>query len=184
MMAVGKAKRKSAKPKRQAAAKKRLRKPARKPVRKKPAKRIAAARKRLRKPMAKRKPARGKRLVGKKPVKRALGKAAKRMPAKRRPVKRKAKKRIQRKTIVSKKIVSVPPVLNELPAEGLCNEEAALSLLDVYFSEIARHGVKRRLSLDEVIDAYFYALLRIERKGIEMNEIKGILEKGVLKKSW
>ena len=179
MMAVGKAKRKSAKPKRQAAAKKRLRKPARKPVRKKPAKRIAAARKRLRKPMAKRKPARGKRLVGKKPVKTVLRKAAKK-----RPVKRRLGKRIQRKTVVSKKIVSVPPVLNELPAEGLCNEEAALSLLDVYFSEIARHGVKRRLSLDEVIDAYFYALLRIERKGIEMNEIKGILEKGVLKKSW
>ncbi len=56
--------------------------------------------------------------------------------------------------------------------EGLSQEEIALRMLDVYFTEVARYGLKRKLSLDEVINAYFYALLRVQRKGIELEEIK------------
>jgi len=56
--------------------------------------------------------------------------------------------------------------------EGLSQEEIALKMLDVYFTEVARYGLKRKLSLDEVVNAYFYALLRVQRKGIELEEIK------------
>ncbi len=57
------------------------------------------------------------------------------------------------------------------------NEELALRILDVYFREVARRGLKRSLSLDEVINAYFYSLLRIQRKGIELEEICRVVKK-------
>ncbi len=56
------------------------------------------------------------------------------------------------------------------------DEEIALRMLNVYFREVARRGLKRSLSLDEVINAYFYSLMRIQRKGIELEEICKIVK--------
>jgi hypothetical protein len=41
------------------------------------------------------------------------------------------------------------------------NEEIAHQIVHLYFQEIARLGIKRRLDLDEVVQAYFYTLNRL-----------------------
>ena len=56
-------------------------------------------------------------------------------------------------------------------AKSLNDEEVAARLIEVYFREIARLGFKRSLSLDEVINAYYYALSRLRRREAEMKEI-------------
>jgi hypothetical protein len=56
-------------------------------------------------------------------------------------------------------------------ALGSDSEEIAFKLVQTYFIEVARLGFKRQLSLDEIINAYFYALARVKRKGVEMNEV-------------
>lgn len=73
-----------------------------------------------------------------------------------------------------KKIVSETKVIGQM----LCGEEIALKMLDVYFTEVARYTLKRSLTLDEVINEYFYTLARVERKGIELNEIEAIINRG------
>lgn len=75
------------------------------------------------------------------------------------------------KEFVSKKTVTAGP------AKAESDEDLALRLLKVYFMEVARHGLKRSLSLDEVIDAYFYSLKRVERKDIELKEICKAIKK-------
>ncbi len=75
--------------------------------------------------------------------------------------------RISKETI-SRKIVSGSVSMLE-------NEELALRLLDVYFSEVARHGLKRKLTLDEVVNTYFYALMRVQRKDIELSATKEMI---------
>lgn len=45
------------------------------------------------------------------------------------------------------------------------DEEIAFKIIQTYFIEIARVGFKRKLTLDEIIDAYFYALARVKMKG-------------------
>jgi len=79
--------------------------------------------------------------------------------------------------LVSKETVSMGAV-----SGGFSKEETVLELLGVYFTEVIRHGAKRRFTLDEIINAYFYALLRVERKGIELKEIEKIITKGVIRK--
>jgi hypothetical protein len=172
--------------------KKALKKSAKKPIRKptrKPAKK-ARPRTVKKKPVRKAKPVKKKparKPVKKRPVKRAKARKA---PAKR------AKKVLARKPALPQIKVSkiVDGVISgitlgqemrlkavkklasstKLPSvqEGLCSEEIALKMLDVYFTEVARYGLKRKLSLDEVINAYFYALLRVQRKGLELEEVK------------
>lgn len=71
----------------------------------------------------------------------------------------------------SKKTVSTAAVAPQAESD----EELALRMLDVYFREVARRGLKRSLSLDEVINAYFYALMRMQRSSIELEEIKKIV---------
>ena len=61
--------------------------------------------------------------------------------------------------------------------EKPCDEELALKMLELYFSEVARFGLKRSLSLDEVINAYFYSLARIQRSSVELKEIEQIAKK-------
>ncbi|MCX6798655.1 MAG: hypothetical protein NTW59_00990 [Candidatus Diapherotrites archaeon] len=43
----------------------------------------------------------------------------------------------------------------------LTDEEVAAKIVRIYFEEIARIGVKRRLTLDEVINTHYYALSRL-----------------------
>ncbi|MFA6269428.1 MAG: hypothetical protein WCW13_04225 [archaeon] len=51
------------------------------------------------------------------------------------------------------------------------NEEIAFKLVQTYFIEVARLGFKRQLTLDEIINAYLYALARVRRQSVEMNEV-------------
>lgn len=57
-------------------------------------------------------------------------------------------------------------------ASALSNEEVAARLVKIYFKEIARLGYKRRLTLDETINAYYYTLLRLGDKKEEMDKVK------------
>lgn len=57
------------------------------------------------------------------------------------------------------------------------DEEVAYRLVKLYFEEVARLGFKRRLDLDAIINAYLYALRRLESKKKEMNEISKFVEK-------
>lgn len=49
-------------------------------------------------------------------------------------------------------------------------EEIAFKIIQTYFIEIARQGFKRQLTLDEIINAYFYALARVKKKGVDVKE--------------
>lgn len=51
-------------------------------------------------------------------------------------------------------------------AKCLSNEEVAARIVDIYFKEVARLGFKRSLSLDEVINAYYYVLSKLDDKEI------------------
>ncbi len=72
--------------------------------------------------------------------------------------KKKAKRKARKKT--------VPAAFPNLP-----DEEVAYRLVKLYFEEIARMGFKRKLDLDAIINAYFYALSRLKRKDIELSAI-------------
>jgi hypothetical protein len=62
------------------------------------------------------------------------------------------------------------------------SEEIAFKLIQTYFMEVARLGFKRQLTLDEIINAYFYALARVKRSGIEMSEVaEAVKESGMRK---
>jgi hypothetical protein len=89
---------------------------------------------------------------------------------------------VEARSDVLKKLVSKETVSKGGISAGFSNEEIVLELLDIYFTEVIRHGMRRRLTLDEMINAYFYALLRVERKGIELKEIEKIIAKGVIRK--
>jgi len=57
-------------------------------------------------------------------------------------------------------------------AKTLRNEEIAARIVQIYFKEIARLGYKRRLTLDETINAYYYTLSKLGSKGQAMEKIK------------
>ena len=145
---------------------------------KKPAKRKLVKRTPVRKKLVKRK------TVRKSPVKK---RAVKRFVSKPLPVARRsfpegrlagiveaAVKRARSEEVKSARVlkgtVSRKTVSDSVSMFG--DEELALRMLDVYFSEVARHGLKRKLTLDEVVKAYFYALMRVQRKDIELSAIK------------
>ena len=54
------------------------------------------------------------------------------------------------------------------------DDEVAFRIVRLYFEEIARLGFKRQLDLDQIINAYFYALKRL---GNKESEIKKAVEK-------
>jgi len=61
-------------------------------------------------------------------------------------------------------------------------EEIAFKIVQTYFIEIARLGFKRQLTLDEIINAYFYALARVRRQGVEMAEVDRAVREAGMKK--
>jgi hypothetical protein len=61
-------------------------------------------------------------------------------------------------------------------------EEIAFKIVQTYFIEVARLGFKRQLTLDEIINAYFYALARVKRQRIEMDEVEEAVKNAGLKK--
>jgi len=46
----------------------------------------------------------------------------------------------------------------------------------LYFEEIARIGFKRNLSLDSILNAYFYALHKLKNKDKEMKKLSRLIE--------
>ncbi len=61
-------------------------------------------------------------------------------------------------------------------AAGMPDEEVAYRLVKMYFEDIARQSVKRKVDLDAVINAYFYALRRIENKEKELKAMQRVVE--------
>ncbi len=61
-------------------------------------------------------------------------------------------------------------------------EEIAFKIIQTYFIEIARLGFKRQLTLDEIINAYFYALARVRRQNIEASEVEKAVREAGMKK--
>ncbi|MEK6942099.1 MAG: hypothetical protein AABW85_04555 [archaeon] len=57
------------------------------------------------------------------------------------------------------------------------DEEVALSLAGLYFKEVARLGFKRSLEIDDVINAFYYALARIKRKDVESKEVMDVIKR-------
>jgi hypothetical protein len=51
------------------------------------------------------------------------------------------------------------------------DEDVAFRIVRLYFEEIARLGFKRQLDLDQILNAYFYALKRLGGKDAEMRKI-------------
>jgi len=49
-------------------------------------------------------------------------------------------------------------------AKILSDEEVAYRIVSLYFENVARHGFKRRLDLDAVLNAYLYTLSRLGNK--------------------
>ncbi len=52
-------------------------------------------------------------------------------------------------------------LIEKMP-KGASVEETAIKIVDLYFREIARHGIKREMDLDAVINAYKYALSKLK----------------------
>jgi len=59
----------------------------------------------------------------------------------------------------------------------LSNEEMSTRLVNLYLREVARLGMKRNLSLDEVINAYYYSLHRLSKKEEAMQRMKQSVER-------
>ncbi|MBN2066968.1 MAG: hypothetical protein JW744_00690 [Candidatus Diapherotrites archaeon] len=186
-----------AKPKTKALKKPAGKKPVkRKPIKKKPKKRAVGKKpKPKRRPVKrklKRKMPKRKRPVKRKPKRKTVRKRPARRIAQRAPavvagnvfpgqeIARAIEDTLKKISTSSETVSTVKKSISAGQASESSDEAIALRMLDVYFTEIARYGLKRRLTLDEVINAYFYALLRVERKGIELNEIKkAILREGL-----
>ncbi|HNV01040.1 MAG TPA: hypothetical protein PKK60_01275 [archaeon] len=60
------------------------------------------------------------------------------------------------------------------------DEEIAFKIVQTYFKEIARYGFKKQLTLDEIINAYFYSLARVKRKSSPEAE-RAVKESGMTK---
>ncbi|MBN3037269.1 MAG: hypothetical protein JW834_02385 [Candidatus Diapherotrites archaeon] len=50
-------------------------------------------------------------------------------------------------------------------------EDTAFKLVELYVREVSKSHEKRQMGLDTIMNAYFYALMRIERKQKEMEAI-------------
>lgn len=58
------------------------------------------------------------------------------------------------------KSISISDIKQAVSAD---EEEIAFKLVQTYFIEIARFGLKKQLTLDEIINAYIYALAKVKR---------------------
>lgn len=82
---------------------------------------------------------------------------------------------------VAEKIKPEPAVIRGEDSLSLSDEEVAYRIVNLYFQDIARLGVKRGLSLDEIINAYLYALERARKKEYEMREIVEAVKRSKLR---
>lgn len=79
---------------------------------------------------------------------------------------------------LSKKLSSTPPKVTKIIEEGtpttlaqrqvmplsMSEEELAADIVSLYFEEIARHGFKRTLTLDDIIKTFSYTLKEIRKE--------------------
>ena len=68
-------------------------------------------------------------------------------------------------------MIRIPAKKFEIP-----DEEVALRIVKLYFEEIARIGFKRNLTLDSILNAYFYALHKLQNKDNEIKKIGKLIE--------
>jgi len=68
-------------------------------------------------------------------------------------------------------VVPQPQPAVAVQSNGPTDEMQAFELVKLYLGDVAQHGLKRQLDLDQVINAYFYALGRIRRKETEISEV-------------
>ncbi|MEM4662715.1 MAG: hypothetical protein QXM75_01710 [Candidatus Diapherotrites archaeon] len=61
----------------------------------------------------------------------------------------------------------------------MCDEEIALRIIRLYFEEIARIGLKRTLTLDSILNTYFYTLYKLKNKEKEMSRVCRLIEEGL-----
>jgi len=57
------------------------------------------------------------------------------------------------------------------------DEETAFKLVELYVRDVSKGHEKRQMGLDTIMNAYFYALLRIQRKSREMKALEAAVEK-------
>jgi hypothetical protein len=81
------------------------------------------------------------------------------------------------KTTTTEKSVSVKDIKEAVAAD---EEEVAFKLVQTYFKEIARFGLKKQLTLDEIIDAYIYSLAKVKRN--ESMHLENRVKKSGLKR--
>jgi hypothetical protein len=59
------------------------------------------------------------------------------------------------------------------------NEEFALGIVKLYVEEVARLGLKRKLDLDSIINAYLYSLARLNKKSEELQVFDKLAEEEI-----
>ena len=62
------------------------------------------------------------------------------------------------------------------------DEEIAFKIVQTYFKEIARFGFKKQLTLDEIVDAYLYALTRVKRNEHQELEVSRRVKEAGMRK--
>jgi len=61
--------------------------------------------------------------------------------------------------------------------ESIPDEEMAYKIVQLYVEKVSQRGEKRQMGLDTIINAYFYTLLRLQRKKRELGIIEPAVEK-------
>ena len=57
------------------------------------------------------------------------------------------------------------------------DDELAFKLVELYVTEVSKGHEKRQMGLDTLLNAYFYALLRIARKNKEIGALSQAVER-------
>ena len=57
------------------------------------------------------------------------------------------------------------------------DDELAFKLVELYVTEVSKGHEKRQMGLDTLLNAYFYALLRITRKNKEIGALSQAVER-------
>jgi hypothetical protein len=86
------------------------------------------------------------------------------------------------KEIVSKAIESGKPTISGGITRAMVDEdEIAFRIIDTYFKEIARFGVKKQLTLDEVINAYLYSRAKVKKLEVDAIAMSAAIKDAGLK---
>ncbi len=81
---------------------------------------------------------------------------------------------------LKREIRSLNEKIEEMPAgEGLPREQLAHNIVNTYFSEVARIGFKRKLSLEDTVKAYNFVLVKLrDHKAVTPEMIEAEINKG------